>query len=256
MVLCSGLTSGYALRRVRAWLLLCAGALLAPMWAQGQVQSQAQGQGSALGALQSMAEAWLRQAAAQQAGAAALRTEVGVGALDSRLKLAPCDKVEAYLPPGARMWGSTRVGLRCVQGATRWNVTLPATVKAYGPAWVITGQVPVGAVVTDADVVESEVDWAEESAAVVRDRALWAGQVATRLLSTGQTLRQGMVKPAQVFQAGAQVRVVAQGPGFEVSGDALALSAGVVGQSARVRMENGRVASGVVVDTRTVRIDL
>ena len=35
--------------------------------------------------------------------------------------------------------------------------------------------------------------------------------MATRQLGTGQTLRQGMVKAPQVFQAGAQVRVVAQG---------------------------------------------
>ena len=76
------------------------------------------------------------------------------------------------------------------------------------------------------------------------------------MLTTGQTLRQGMVKPAQVFQAGASVRVVAQGPGFQVSSDAQALSAGVVGQMARVRMENGRVSSGVVLDMRTVKIDL
>jgi flagellar basal body P-ring formation protein FlgA len=231
-------------------------AVLLPAWAQVHAQVNTPVQGSASAALQSLAESWLRQAAAQQAGAEELRTETSVGAMDGRLKLAPCEKVEAYLPPGARLWGSTRVGLRCVQGASRWNVTLPATVKAYGPAWVIKGHVPPGAVLTEANVVETEVDWAEESGAVMKDRVLWAGQVATRVLSTGQTLRQGMLKPAQVFQAGAQVRVVAQGPGFEVSGDALALSAGVVGQSARVRMENGRVASGVVVDTRTVRIDL
>jgi flagella basal body P-ring formation protein FlgA len=76
------------------------------------------------------------------------------------------------------------------------------------------------------------------------------------MLTTGQTLRQGMVKPAQVFQAGASVRVVAQGPGFQVSSDAQALSAGVVGQVARVRMDNGRVSSGIVLDMRTVKIDL
>lgn len=248
-------------RVVCVGLVFLAGAL-PPVGAQVQTQSQVQGQGqgqyqgNASAALQTLAENWLRQAAAQQASAQGLRTETSVGAMDARLKLAPCDKVEAYVPPGARLWGSTRVGLRCVQGVARWNVTLPATVKAYGPAWVIKGHVLAGVLLTEADVVEAEVDWAEEPAAVMNDRALWSGQVATRLLSTGQTLRYGMVKPAQVFQAGAQVRVLAQGPGFEVSGDALALSAGVVGQPARVRMENGRVASGMVVDTRTVRIDL
>ena len=208
--------------------------------------------------LQIVAQQWLRDAVdtALSADAQMLRTETSLGDIDARLKLAPCGKREAYLPPGSRLWGKTRVGLRCVDGVARWNITIPATVKAYGLAWVVKGHVPAGNTLTEADVVEAEVDWAEDPNGVVKDRTQWEGQVATRLLTTGQTLRQGMVKPAQVFQAGAQIRVVAKGVGFEISGDAWALSAGVVGQPARVRMENGRVASGMVVDPRTVRIDL
>ena len=207
---------------------------------------------------EALAQDWLRDAtrAAQETGGSALRMEVKVGSLDSRLRLAPCGNVEPYLPPGSRLWGRTRIGLRCLDGVSRWNVSLPVTVNAFGKAWVIKAPVQAGATIAQDDVVEAEVNWAEESNAVIRDRALWVGQIATRQLTTGQTLRQGMVKPAQAFQAGAQVRVVAQGPGFEVSSDAQALSAGVVGQIARVRMDNGRVSSGVVLDTRTVKIDL
>ena len=207
---------------------------------------------------QDITQTWLRSAvaSAQAAGPAALRMDVTVGSLDSRLKLAACGNIEPYLPPGSRLWGKTRIGLRCVDGMSRWNVSLPVTVNAFGKAWVIKGQVPAGTALTAADVVEVEVNWAEEASPVLRDPALWMGQIATRLLTTGQTLRQGMVKPAQVFQAGAQVRVLAQGSGFQVTSDAQALSAGVVGQPARVRMENGRVTSGTVLDTRTVQIDL
>ncbi len=210
---------------------------------------------------QDLTQRWLRDAVASAtssstSGAAPLRMEVQVGNLDSRLKLAPCGNVEPYLPPGARLWGRTRVGLRCMDGMSRWNVSLPVTVNAYGKAWVIKNQVASGAVLTANDVIEAEVNWAEESSQVLRDGSLWIGHVATRLLTTGQTLRQGMVKPAQVFQAGTQVRVVAQGAGFQISSDAQALSAGVIGQIARVRMENGRVSSGTVVDARTVKIDL
>jgi flagella basal body P-ring formation protein FlgA len=207
---------------------------------------------------QDITQTWLRSAvaSAQPAGPAALRMDVTVGSLDSRLKLAACGNIEPYLPPGSRLWGKTRIGLRCVDGMSRWNVSLPVTVNAFGKAWVIKGQVPAGTALTAADVVEVEVNWAEEVSPVLRDPALWMGQIATRLLTTGQTLRQGMVKPAQVFQAGAQVRVLAQGVGFQVTSDAQALSAGVVGQPARVRMENGRVTSGTVLDTRTVQVDL
>jgi flagellar basal body P-ring formation protein FlgA len=208
--------------------------------------------------LRALALEWARDAAhaGAPAQAGALRLEVQVGAVDPRLKLAPCGQIEPYLPPGARLWGRSRVGLRCVDGMSRWNVTLPLMVRATGLAWVIKGQVAAGAVITEQDVVQSEVDWAEESSPVLPDAQAWLGQTATRLLQTGQAVRQGMLKPAQVFQAGAPVRVVAQGPGFQVSGDGQALSAGVVGQSARIRLDNGRVTSGTVLDARTVRIDI
>lgn len=238
------------LKRLSAAVACCMGVFLLPTNATAQQQPGTE--------FQDITQTWLRSAvaSAQPAGPAALRMDVTVGSLDSRLKLAACGNIEPYLPPGSRLWGKTRIGLRCVDGMSRWNVSLPVTVNAFGKAWVIKGQVPAGTALTAADVVEVEVNWAEEASPVLRDPALWMGQIATRLLTTGQTLRQGMVKPAQVFQAGAQVRVLAQGSGFQVTSDAQALSAGVVGQPARVRMESGRVTSGTVLDTRTVQIDL
>ena len=64
------------------------------------------------------------QALGEQAGAGlapgALRVEIEPGRLDPRLRLAPCERIEPYLPPGARAWGRSRVGLRCVQGPAPW----------------------------------------------------------------------------------------------------------------------------------------
>lgn len=217
----------------------------------------AQVQDASLEALRLEAQRWVNEAVQKsQPPGANLRMQAEVGGLDSRLRLAPCGNIEPHLPAGARLWGRSRVGLRCVDGVTRWNITLPVVVKATGKAWVMRGHVAAGAAVAESDVMEAEVDWAEDTSPVLVDRTLWVGQTATRLLSTGQTLRQGMVKPTQVFQAGASVRVLAQGAGFQVSSQAQALSAGVVGQLARVRMENGRVASGLVLDMRTVKIEL
>ena len=201
---------------------------------------------------------WLDDAVinARASEASPLRMEVLVGELDSRLRLAPCDKVEPHIPAGTRLWGKTRLGLRCLAGATRWNVFLPVTIKAWGPAWVIRGDVPPGTVLSEDDAMEAEVDWAEERNPILATPAQWVGQVASRTLITGQALRQGMTRPAQVFQAGVQIRVLAQGPGFQITSDGQALSAGVVGQLARVRMDNGRVMSGVVLDGRTVKLEL
>lgn len=203
-------------------------------------------------------QVWLDQtvAAVRPAGAAPLRMEVNVGVLDSRLSLAPCARIEPYIPPGSRLWGKTRIGVRCLEGSARWNVFLPVQVRAFGHAWVVRTDVPMGKALAEEDVVLAEVDWAQENSPILGDPALWLGQTATRALTTGQALRQGMVRPAQVFQAGATVRVLAQGPGFVVSADGQALSAGVVGSQARVRIDSGRILSGMVLDGRTVRVDM
>ena len=49
---------------------------------------------------------------------------------------------------------------------------------------------------------------------------------------------------------------MAQGPGFQITSDGQALSAGVVGQATRVKMDNGRIMTATVLDLRTVRVDL
>ncbi|MBT3067555.1 flagellar basal body P-ring formation chaperone FlgA [Rhodoferax sp. U11-2br] len=206
--------------------------------------------------LYASAQRWVNDMLSQQRYELPLRMEVVVGQLDRRLSLAPCAHVEPYLPPNVRLWGKTRLGLRCVQGAVKWNVFLPITVKAMGPAWVIKGQVAPGATLQASDAMAMEVDWAEGNAAIVANQSAWVGKAATRLLSTGQALRQDMVKAAQVFQTGAQVRVVAVGVGFEIATRAQALSAGVIGQNAMVRMDNGQVITGTVSDERTVRVVL
>lgn len=207
--------------------------------------------------LGSLTQRWLDDAMAQtQSAGLPLRMEVSIGSLDSRLRLAPCARVEPYLPTGSRLWGRTRIGLRCVEGVTAWNVYLPVTVKAFGPAWVLAAPVAAGTTLTAGDAVEAEVDWAAESAPIMANPDLWVGQVAARPLAAGQALRQAMVRAPQLFRAGAQVKVMAQGPGYAISSAGRAMSAGSVGQVVRIRMDNGRVVSGTVAENGTVDVTL
>lgn len=219
--------------------------------------AHAQQGGDQTAELGSITQHWLDDALAQaQAGGLPLRMEVSVGTLDSRLRLAPCARVEPYLPAGARLWGRTRLGLRCVDGPTRWNVFLPITVKAFGPAWVLAGNVGTGAVLSEQDAIEAEVDWAAEPAAIVANPKDWVGQTATRPLSAGQALRQNMVRAPDLFKAGSAVRVVVQGPGYAVTSSGQAMSAGAQGQNVRVRMANGRIIRGTVLEDGTIEATL
>lgn len=175
-----------------------------------------------------------------------LRMEVQMGQLDSRLRLAACAKVEPYLPTGSRLWGRTRLGLRCVQGSVHWNVFLPITVRAYGPAWVAQGNIPMGTTLSAADVASSEVDWAEDNAPIFANAQDFIGMVTTRALASGQALRQNMVRSPALFSAGAPVQVMVDGGGFSVTASGKAMTAAGQGQQVRVRMDNGRLVTGTV----------
>lgn len=201
---------------------------------------------------------WLQGAveATQDTARMPLRMEVVVGSLDQRLRLAPCRRIEPYIPTGTRLWGKTRLGLRCTEGTVAWNVFLPITIKALGPAWVLSHPVSAGTVITMEDVQEAEVDWAEDASPVISDAARWAGQVAARPLMAGQALRFSMVRPQQVFQPGAQLKVIAQGKGFSISTEGQALSIGVIGQTARVKIDSGKIMTCTVLDGRTVQIEI
>jgi flagella basal body P-ring formation protein FlgA len=238
--------TAHVLRQLAVALSLCATAA----WAQTAASPPADG------ALRTLAQQWLDGALEPARAKSPLRMEVEVGSLDARLTLAPCAQVEPYLPPGTNLWGKTRLGVRCLQGSRKWNVFLPINVHAYGPAWVLKSPVMPGTVLSADDVMEKEVDWAESTSPVVAREQDWLGKSVSRLLPAGQTLRQDMLKAAQAFAAGSQVRVLAQGSGFEIVTSAQAVSAGVVGQSIRLRMDNGRVINGWVMDERTVKVQL
>jgi len=184
------------------------------------------------------------------------RVEVVVGQLDPRLHLAPCQKVEPYLPNGARLWGRSRIGLRCTEGSSAWNVYLPITVKAYGRGLVAAIGAPSGSVLSSGDLVQAEVDLAEDTtpALVEPDQAL--GRTLAQPLKAGQSLRLGHLKPRIWFSAGDTVKVVAVGAGFSLEGEAQALSNGIEGVPARVRTENGRVLTGHAVGNRRVELAL
>jgi flagella basal body P-ring formation protein FlgA len=186
----------------------------------------------------------------------AVRVEVKVGKLDPRLRLAPCARIEPYLPPGLPAWGQTRMGLRCTQGSKLWNVSLPITVSVFTQATVARGNLAIGTVLDASQLALAEVDIAAERGAAVSDPALVVGRVLGRNLMAGATLRQTDLKARQFFAAGETVRVVALGPGWQVVTEGQAVNAGIEGQTARVRTESGRILNARPSGDRQVELTL
>jgi flagella basal body P-ring formation protein FlgA len=231
-----------------AWLILVAcGLVAAALPANGQ-------DASALAA--GLVEQVRTLALDKAAPAGTARVEVVVGQLDPRLHLAPCERIEPYLPPNVRLWGKSRIGLRCKEGRTAWNVYLPITVKVWGRALVVPAGAVAGSVVADADLDEAEVDLAEEATPTFLDRRLVVGRTLGQALRPGQALRQAHIKSRQWFAAGETVKLVAAGDGFALEGSAQAITNGVEGQPARARTESGHVVTGVPTGERRLELTL
>lgn len=191
-------------------------------------------------------------AARAPAGARVLAT---LGTLDPRLQLAPCSQTEAHLPKGTPVWGRTRVGLRCTQGAVAWNIFLPVQIQVLAPALATAAALPAGARLGPGDLATVEIDWAAGSPPFVVGSDL-SGRVLARPVPAGHALRSGDLQARQWFAAGDTVRIQASGPGFAISGDGQALSNGIEGQPARVRTDQGRVLSGLPTGEKRVEVAL
>lgn len=208
-------------------------------------------------ARQAAGQVWSREAQ-PRAGlqAATPRIEVELGQLDPRLVLAPCQQIEPYVPVGARMAGRTRIGLRCLQGSSKWNVYLPLTVKIFGRALVSSTALPSGSVVRVHHLAEAEVDLAQSAEPVIQSAEALLGRTLARPLAAGDAFRSTDLKLRHWFAAGELVKVVAIGPGFSVSAEGLALGPGLEGQPARVRTESGRIVTGMPTAERRLEIAL
>lgn len=194
--------------------------------------------------------------ATRLAAAPGLRAQVSVGRLDPRLRLAPCAVVQPYLPAGTRLWGASRIGLRCADPGVRWNVFLPIQVDVYGPAQVTRAPLAAGHVLGADDLRLAEVNLAATPAAAITRSELLLGRALARPLTAGQALRDSDLRARQWFAAGDSVRLVATGSGWRIHGEGQALASGVEGRPVRVRTESGRVVSGIAVAERLVEVAL
>jgi flagella basal body P-ring formation protein FlgA len=197
----------------------------------------------------------LAQEGAQQA-APNLRVQVRVGSLDPRLKLAPCNSVQPYLPPGTRLWGQARIGLRCNDAGVRWNVFLPVTVDVFGPGWVAAAPLAAGTRLSADDLKPATINLSAQTSPALAAPAAAIGRTLARPLAAGDALHDGDLRTRQWFAAGDTVRIVAAGSGWRIHGEGQALNPGLEGQVVRVRTASGRIVSGAAVAERQVEVAL
>jgi flagella basal body P-ring formation protein FlgA len=190
------------------------------------------------------ARRWLQRQASEVHGAG---NEVSTIVLpfDPKWRLSPCERSEPYLLPGARAWGRTTIGLRCVAGAN-WTITLGAEIRVIGPAVVARRSLTSGTPVKAEDFTIERIELSRESGPVVRRIEDLEGKVLSRSIVQGAPLRADAMKSRAVVTAGDAVRVKVWADGIVVLTPGTVLGVTPGSDSIRVRLDSGRIVSGTM----------
>jgi flagellar basal body P-ring formation protein FlgA len=201
-------------------------------------------------AIRASADQFLRQQTAGLPG----QVGINVTAIAPR-GLSACDSLEAFLPPGARLWGRTTVGVRCI-GAHPWVMYLQALISVKATYFVASRDIAANQVIQAGDLTPREGDLTNLPRSVVTDLSQIIGKSSMEHISTGLLLRQDMLHTVAVIQAGQTVKLEVQGSGFSASYEGDAVSSGGTGDSVKVRTPSGQLVNGIVKDRDTVEIPL
>ncbi|CAB3780434.1 hypothetical protein LMG28688_01034 [Paraburkholderia caffeinitolerans] len=194
--------------------------------------------------------AYLQQQAAGLPG----KVSVSVGPVFPR-GLAACAALEPFMPPGARTWGRTTVGVRCV-GAKPWTLYVVGRVAVDITYYVAARQIDAGQMLSSADFMPREGDLASLPQTIITDPTQANGAVALARITAGLPLRTDMLRSASSVVIGQTVKVVAVGSNFTISAEGSVLNNAAPGQMVRVRTAGGQIISGVVKDAATVQVQI
>lgn len=169
--------------------------------------------------------------------------------------LAACATLEPFMPTGARLWGTTSVGVRCA-GAKPWTLYLQARIAIESTYYLAARQIDPGSLITAQDLLARNGDLSNLPRAIVTDPSQAVGSTAIVRIGAGMPLRQDLLKSASAVTIGQTVKVVAQGQGFSISSEGSVMNNASPGQQVRVKMAGGQIISGTVVDGATVQVQM
>lgn len=183
-----------------------------------------------------------------------LPAKIGItmGKLDTS-RLPPCSAYEAFAPPGTRLSGKTRIGVRCL-GPSSWSVLVPVQIAVTGNYLVTARPLAAGQIIQAGDLVSVSGDVSLLPSGIIGDVGEAIGKTLRNSINSGQVLRQEQLWAQPVVRQGQTVRVISKGNGFSASAEGKALNNAAVGQVVQVRMNTGQTISGMAQADGSIEI--
>lgn len=167
-----------------------------------------------------------------------------VGRIDPDNQLTPCSSLQAGMAAGAKPWGRTSVVVRC-QESGGWSIFVPVHIRVVADYLVTAVPLAQGKTITAGDLARRRGDLSDLPAGILTDEREALGRSAAHSMAAGRPLRSDMLRQPVIIQQNQTVKVVSQGPGFQVTNEGRALTNGLDGQVVQVRLANGQIVSGI-----------
>lgn len=199
-------------------------------------------------ALKDTVSTFIKQQTADLDGKVAFSVE----AIDPRLVLESCSKMEAFLPAGSQLIGRVSVGVRCLD-AKGWRVFVPVQIKITRNLIISARPLSSGQMLSAEDIARQSTETMQDVGLTDEKRVL--GKVLRYSISAGSIIRPEMLRASYTVKQGQSVQIVVRGGGFTLSNTGVALNNAGAGENVQVRLESGRVISGTATEAGSVQIN-
>lgn len=187
--------------------------------------------------------------------------EIKVGAVDKRVALPECTKLEVFLPQGAQLMGNSMVGVRCPkqalvmakQGTTQgWTLFVPVQVKVNVDLLIINKPMRQGQTIHAEDLSRQSGEWLQSG--MLSDSRQAVGKILKYSVSAGQVLRQDMLHEPYTVTQGHPVQLQVETAGLSIRSEGHAMNNGAEGQLVQIRTASGRVVRGTARENGIVEV--
>ena len=182
---------------------------------------------------------------------------VRVGNLDTRLHLAACgQRLEVFLPVGARANGNSTAGVRCT-GPEQWTIYLPVSVEVYDMVLVAERTLPRGTAVSAAQFHPVHRNVATLPSGYISDISQAAGMRLKRQIGSGAVLTPAVLEKPFAIHRGDQVTIMLNADGVQVRAAGRALTDASPGDRISARnLSSAKVVQGIAVGGGMVEVTM
>lgn len=181
--------------------------------------------------------------------------EAELASTDDRLGPSQCPAPLFSNSEDRKAWGKTLLKVQCM-GTEVAPFYVHVEFKVWSPVLVVKEQIQRGEGINADQVEYRTMNLAELKQGWLTDVNDLNNKTAVRPLWPGTTLNHESLKGRALLQYGDTVKIMVQGPGFQIAGSGTAMERAEKGDIVKIKTAKGKVLHGIAVGEMLVEVTL